>query len=58
MKTKTFDCVKMKHEAAVKIHEQTKNMTLEEELAFWRKASRKLVRRQAALKANKAAKSR
>jgi hypothetical protein len=35
MKTKTFDCVNMKREAAEKIYQQIKSMTLEEELRFW-----------------------
>lgn len=35
-KTKTFDCVEMMHEGALRIYEETKNMTKEEELAYWR----------------------
>jgi hypothetical protein len=42
MKTKTFDCVKMKHEAAERIYELTKNMTFEERLAFWQAETEKL----------------
>ena len=37
MKTKVFDCVAMKHKGASKIYEQTKGMTLEQELAWWKK---------------------
>lgn len=46
MKAKTFDCVEMKHRGAEKVREQTKDMTLEQELAFWRERSRILRQRQ------------
>ena len=36
-KTKTFDCVEMMHRGALHIYEETKGMTIEEELAYWRK---------------------
>jgi hypothetical protein len=36
-KTKTFDCVEMMHEGALRIYEETKGMSVEEELAYWRK---------------------
>jgi len=34
-KTKTFDCVAMMHEGAQQIYEETKDMTVAEELAYW-----------------------
>lgn len=34
---KKFDCVEMMHEAALRIYERTKDMTVEEEAAYWRK---------------------
>lgn len=37
MKTKTFDCVEMMHRGGLRVYEETKDMTVEEELAFWRK---------------------
>lgn len=46
MKTKTFDCVEMKHQGAEKVKEWTKGMTPEQELAFWRERSRILRQRQ------------
>ncbi len=46
MKVKIFDCVEMKHRGAEKVREQTKGMTLEQELAFWRERSRILRQRQ------------
>ncbi len=35
--SKSFDCVEMMHEGALRIHEETKEMTKEEELAYWRR---------------------
>ena len=35
-KTKTFDCVEMMHRGALRIYEETKGMTVQEELAYWR----------------------
>jgi len=46
MKAKKFDCVAMKHRGAEKVREQTKGMTLEEEVAFWRERSRILRQQQ------------
>lgn len=46
MKAKTFDCVEMKHRGAEKVREQTRDMTLKQELAFWQERSRLLKQRQ------------
>ncbi len=46
MKAKTFDCVEMKHRGAENVRKQTKDMTPEQELAFWRERSRILKQRQ------------
>lgn len=35
-KTKTFDCVEMMHRGASRIYEETKGMSVQEELAYWR----------------------
>lgn len=35
--TKTFDCVDFMDQEALRIHEETKGMSVEEELAFWRR---------------------
>ena len=43
MKTKTFDCVEMMHEAGLRIYEETKGMTLEEELAYWRERRKEAI---------------
>jgi len=50
MKTKTFDCVEMKRRGAARIYEQTKDMTVQEELAFWKKRTAALRRRVRVLK--------
>ncbi len=36
MKTKTFDCVQMKRKAAARMHEQTRGLTLEQKIEYWR----------------------
>ncbi len=38
MKTraKESDCVEVMHRGALRIHEETKGMTVEEEVAYWR----------------------
>ena len=38
-KAKTFDCVQMKRRGALRIYEATKDMTLEQEMEFWRHRS-------------------
>ncbi len=42
MKTKTFDCVDMKHKAAERIRGEIAGMTPEEELAYWRRGTEEL----------------
>ncbi len=39
MKTKAFDCVEMKHQGAERVMAQTRGMTFEQEVAYWRKRS-------------------
>ncbi|MCH7472495.1 hypothetical protein IIA79_06035 [bacterium] len=36
METKEFDCVEMKRKSQALIYEKTKDMTPEEELAYWK----------------------
>ena len=50
MKTKKFDCVKMKRLGAEKVLEKTAVMTREQELSFWRERSSELRQRQEALR--------
>ena len=39
---KKFDCVEMMHRGALAIYKKTKNMTREEELAWWKERDRVL----------------
>ena len=49
MKTKkTYDCVEMKHRGAKRIQSLTAGMTMEEQLAFWKKRTELLQRSQQA----------
>ncbi len=40
MKTKTFDCIEMKRRGAARIHQRTKDLTLEQQIDYWRRRSR------------------
>ena len=42
MKTKTFDCIEMKRRGAARIFEATKGMSLEQEVAYWRRRAEAL----------------
>jgi len=42
MKKKKFDCVEMMHEGARRIYEETRGMSREEELEYWRKETERL----------------
>ena len=44
MKNKKFDCVKLQHDGAEKIFEQTRNMTVSEEISYWQNRSEELRR--------------
>ena len=44
MENKEFDCVEMKRRGSALIYEIVKDMTLEEEVEFWRKETDKLLR--------------
>ena len=48
MKTKTFDCVRMKRQGADHVREILKGKSVEEELAFWREQTESLRREQRA----------
>jgi predicted secreted protein len=50
MKTKTFDCVEMQHRGALRIHEETKGMTVKQQVGYWKKQTAGLKRRQLAAK--------
>ncbi len=51
MKTKTFDCVRMKRRGAELIREKLAGMTVQQQLAFWQERSKALRKRQQAARA-------
>lgn len=53
MKTKTFDCVEMKHRGAEQLKEKIDRFTVQQELAFWAERSNELKQRQATAKAHR-----
>lgn len=46
MKTKTFDCVKMKHRGGDRIYEQIKGLTLDQKIEYWKRRSQEVRREQ------------
>ena len=52
-KPKIPECVALQDRGALAIYEITKNMTREEELAYWAKRTEALRRKQAALRAER-----
>jgi len=42
MKAKQFSCIALQHRGAKKIYEETKNLTIAEELAYWQQHSNDL----------------
>jgi hypothetical protein len=50
MKTKTFDCVDMKHRGAEQLKKKLDLLTVPQELAFWAERSHELKQRQTTAK--------
>jgi len=50
MKAKAFDCIAMKRQGAFRVYEQTKDMTLGEQVVFWKTRSAQLRKRQRAIR--------
>jgi len=48
---KSFDCVEMMHEGALRIHEELKGKTREEQLAYWRRQNEEARRKHPRLRA-------
>ncbi len=48
MKNKKFDCVELQDQGALRIYKRTKDMTFEEQLAFWHEQHQALQKRQTA----------
>ena len=55
MKIKTFDCVEMKRQGSLRIHERLKHMTVEEQIEYWRQRSEEFEREQQRMRAQAAA---
>ena len=53
MKTNTFDCVEMKRRAALRIHEELKDLTLEQKIEYWKRRSEEMLDRQRRLNKQK-----
>ena len=49
IKTKSFDCVEMKHEGALTVQSEISALDLEQELAYWGRGTDELRARQKAL---------
>lgn len=52
--SKEFDCVEMMHRGAERVREETKGMSIEEELAYWRKLTAELRKMQEEIRQKKA----
>jgi hypothetical protein len=50
MKTKTFDCVRMKRQGAEQVMKELEGKSLQEQLEYWQKGTEDLKRRQQKLK--------
>ncbi len=44
-KMQKFDCVEMMHRGALRIYEETKGMSVEEELAYWQRRDKPVSKR-------------
>ncbi|GJL84163.1 hypothetical protein [Candidatus Nitrospira neomarina] len=53
MKTKTFDCVEMKHQGAEQLKKTIDQLTDQEKLAFWSERTHELKQRMATAKTRK-----
>lgn len=49
MKTKTFDCVRMKRQGAEQVMKRLEGKTLQEQLEYWQKGTEELKRHQHSL---------
>jgi hypothetical protein len=53
MKSKTFDCVEMKRQGALRVHEILKDMTVEQQIEYWRQQTELMRQRHSELRARK-----
>jgi len=49
MKTKTFDCIRMKRQGAERVMKHLKGKTVQEQLEYWRQGTEELRKHQQAL---------
>jgi len=45
MKTEKFSCIELQHRGAEKIYQETKNLTIAEELVYWQQQTKELQQR-------------
>ena len=45
MKSKKFSCIALQHRGAEKIYQETKNLTIAEELVYWQQQTKELQQR-------------
>jgi exonuclease VII small subunit len=50
MKTKTFDCIRMKRQGAERVMKQLEGKSLQEQLEYWQKGTEDLKKHQQELK--------
>lgn len=48
---KTFDCVEMKRQGALRVHERLKGMTVAQQIEYWRQRSEEFQKEQERLRA-------
>ena len=53
MKTKTFDCIRMKRQGAEQVMKHLEGKTVQEQLEYWQKGTEELKKHQQALKENR-----
>jgi len=53
MRTKTFDCVKMKRDGSARVLKNLRGKTVEEQLQYWEKGTRDLKRHQRQIRRRK-----
>ncbi len=50
MKNKTFDCVEMKRQGALRVHEILKDMTVQQQIEYWRQQTELMRQRRAEIR--------
>ncbi len=50
MKTKTLDCVEMKRQGGLRVQEDLRGLTVEQQVAYWKKRAEEMLDHQRRLK--------